>query len=312
LIDADQQAAYNRTSENWFVQPNNMRAPTPLELRPLSPAIGAEVHGVDLGRPLDDETKAALLDAWHKHILLLFRDQDIPEDALLHSADWIGTLGARARPEDRRQEADPYIMLVSNIRENGKAIGSLPDGEMWFHHDMAFVDVPHKATFLHAIEVPSTGGHTLFANMYGAYDRLPQILKVALEGKKVHQIFDFAQTGMPDLNNLEGIKHAIHPAIVQHPVTGKCALYINRLMSATIVGMDRQEARRLLDQIIPYAEDPDIVYEHHWRPGDFIVWDNRCSTHARTDFPAGERRLLRRGMIEGAPMIAAETPTPAR
>ena len=277
-----------------------------LEILPLSPKIGAEVRGVDLGQPLDSVTKAALLDAWHKHILLLFRDQVIPGDALLHSADWIGTLGSRARPENRRQEADPYIMLVSNVRENGKAIGSLPDGEMWFHHDMAFVDVPHKATFLHAIDVPSTGGHTMFANMYAAYDNLPRELKDALTGKQVHQIFDFGQTGMPDLKNLNGIKHAIHPAIVQHPETGKSALYINRLMSATIIGMDHREARQLLDAVIPYAEDPDIVFEHHWQPGDFIVWDNRCSTHARTDFPASERRLLRRGMVEGAPLIAAD------
>jgi taurine dioxygenase len=277
-----------------------------LEFHPLSQAIGAEVRGVDLGKPLDRNTKKALLDAWHQHIVLLFRDQDIPGEALLHSADWIGTLGARARPEDRRQEADPYIMLVSNVRKNGKPIGSLPDGEMWFHHDMAFVDVPHKATFLHAIDVPSTGGHTRFANMYAAYDRLPQDLKDALAGKQVHQVFDFAQTGMPDLNDLEGIKHAVHPAVVQHPVTGKRALYVNRLMSATFVDMDHGKARQLLDRIIPYAEDPAITYEHHWRPGDFIVWDNRCSTHARTDFPASERRLLRRGMIEGAPMIAAK------
>lgn len=276
-----------------------------LEILPLSPAIGAEIRGVDLGKPLDDRTKAALLAAWHEHILLLFRDQNIPGDALLHAADWIGTLGARARPEDRRQEADPYIMLVSNIRENGEPIGSLPDGEMWFHHDMAFVDAPHKATFLHAIEVPSTGGHTLFANMYAAYENLPQSLKNSLDGKKVHQVFDFAQTAMPDLGNLEGIKNAIQPAVVRHPVTGKRALYINRLMSATIVGLDRVEARQLLDDIIPYTEDPAIIYEHHWRPNDFIVWDNRCSTHARTDFPEVERRLLRRGMIEGTPMIAA-------
>jgi len=282
------------------------RAPMTLELIPLSPAIGAEVRGVDLSRPLDSTTKNALLDAWHEHIILLFRDQEFPGDALLHAADWIGALGTRARPEDRRQEADSYIMLVSNIRENGQPIGSLPDGEMWFHHDMAFVDTPHKATFLHAVEVPSTGGHTLYANMYAAYDRLPQELKDALAGKQVHQIFDFGQTGMPDLNNLDGIKHAIQPAIVQHPETGKPALYVNRLMSATIIGMHQQEARQLLDAVIPYAEDPAIIYEHHWQPGDFIVWDNRCSTHARTDFPARERRLLRRGMVEGAPMITAD------
>jgi taurine dioxygenase len=276
-----------------------------IDIRPLSPKIGALVQGVNLGEPLESRVQSTLLDAWHEHILLLFRDQQISDDALLHSADWLGKLGPRARPDDRRQEADPYIMLVSNIRQNGVPIGSLPDGEMWFHHDMAFVDTPHKATFLYAVEVPKSGGNTRFANMYAAYERLPNRLKEAIEGRNVLQIFDFAQTSMPDMANLDGIKHAIQPAVVRHPETGKSALYINRLMTATIEGMDPKAARPLLDEIIAYAEDPAIIYDHCWRPGDYLVWDNRCSTHARTDFSPAERRLLRRGMIEGAPMIAA-------
>ena len=234
------------------------------EIAPLSPAIGAEIHGVDLGKPLDEKTRNALLNAWHDYLLLLFREQDISDDALIHSSDWIGSIGKRARPKDRRQEQDPYIMLVSNIRENGELVGSLPDGEMWFHHDMAFVATPHRATLLYAVEI-----------------------------------------SQPDIDNLDGVKYARQPAIVRHPDTGKCALYINRLMSATLDGMDRTDAENLIDEIIPYAEDPAIIYEHHWCPGDYIVWDNRCSTNARTDFPADQRRLLRRGMIEGDPMIAA-------
>ncbi len=275
------------------------------EIAPLSPAIGAEIHGVDLGKPLDEKTRNALLNAWHDYLLLLFREQDISDDALIHSSDWIGSIGKRARPKDRRQEQDPYIMLVSNIRENGELVGSLPDGEMWFHHDMAFVDTPHRATFLYAVEIPSEGGHTCFANMYAAHDNLPARLRKAITGKTVLQVFDFAQTSQPDIDNLDGVKYARQPAIVRHPDTGKCALYINRLMSATLDGMDRTDAENLIDEIIPYAEDPAIIYEHHWCPGDYIVWDNRCSTHARTDFPADQRRLLRRGMIEGDPMIAA-------
>ena len=276
-----------------------------LEIVPLSPVIGAEIRGIKLCLPQDEATRSALLTAWHDNVLLLFRDQEFPGESLNHSADWIGTLGARARPEERRQETDPYIMLVSNIRENGVPIGSLPDGEMWFHHDMAFVDTPHKATFLHAVEVPETGGNTKFANMYAAYERLPDTLKRSIEGRRVLQVFDFNQTGMPDLNNLDGIKHAVQPAVVRHPETGRRALYVNRLMTATIMDMNPDEARRLLDEVISHAEDPAITYEHHWRTSDYVVWDNRCSTHARTDFHPSERRLLRRGMIEGAPMIAA-------
>jgi len=276
-----------------------------LEIIPLSPAIGAEVRGVDLSQPISTDTHQKLLKAWHKYVLILFRNQNLTDEALLSSSNWIGRLGTRARPADRRQEPDPYIMMVSNIRKNGKLIGSLPDGEMWFHHDMAFVDVPHKATFLYSVEIPKTGGNTKFANMYAAYDLLPERLKKAIEGKRVMQIFDYQETSQPDLSQLGKVKHAWHPAIIRHPETGRKALYINRLMSATFDNMPHKKAKALISEVIPYAEDPSIIYEHIWQPGDFLVWDNRCSTHARTDFPETERRLLKRGMIEGGPLIAA-------
>lgn len=276
-----------------------------IEVVPLSAAIGAEVHGVNLSSPISNNQRQKLLDTWHQHLLILFRNQELTDDDLLRSSDWIGPLGKRSRPADRRQEDNPYIMLVSNIRKNGEPIGSLPDGEMWFHHDMAFVDVPHKATFLYSVEVPKIGGNTKFANMYAAYDLLPDRLKAAIEGKRVMQIFDYKETSQPDLSELDNVKHAWHPAIVEHPGTGRKALYVNRLMSATFEGMPQDEAKSLIAEIISYAEDPSIIYEHIWQPGDFLVWDNRCSTHARTDFPETERRLLKRGMIEGAPLIAA-------
>ncbi len=276
-----------------------------VKITPLSPAIGAEIHGVDLSKPVSADVQQILLRAWHENVLILFRNQNISDKELLSSSDWIGPLGARSRPADRRQEPDPYIMLVSNIRKNGELIGSLPDGEMWFHHDMAFVDVPHKATFLYSVEVPKTGGNTKFVNMYKAHDILPDRLKKALEGKRVMQIFDYKETSQPDLSELDKVKHAWHPAVVQHPDTGRKALYVNRLMSATFDGMPHDEAKALIAEVIAYAEDPSIIYEHIWQPGDFLVWDNRCSTHARTDFPPTERRLLKRGMLEGAPLIAA-------
>ena len=284
---------------------NYWAAPMALEINPLSPTIGAEVRGVDLGQPLSSDTRHELLEAWHKYVLLLFRNQNLTDEALLSSGDWIGRLGTRSRPAGRRQESDPYIMMVSNIRKNGKLIGSLPDGEMWFHHDMAFTDVPHKATFLYSVEVPKVGGNTKFANMYEAYDLLPEKLKKALDGRRVMQIFDYQETGQPELSQLDKVKHAWHPAIIRHPETGVKALYINRLMSATLDNMPNENAKALISEVIPYAEDPSIIYEHKWKPGDFLVWDNRCSTHARTNFPETERRLLKRGMIEGAPFIAA-------
>lgn len=271
-----------------------------MEIRPLSPAIGAEITGVDLRNALDEPTRKALLDAFHEYCILLLRDQRLTEPQLVAGADWLGTLGERSRPSERRQEDNPYIMKVSNIRENGRLIGSLPDGEMYFHHDMAFVEKPHKASFLYAVEIPSTGGNTLYANMYKAHDLVPEDLRARLADRTAIQVYDYTTTERPDIENrLDEIRHFSHPVFITHPVTGRRALYVNRLMTARIDGMDRDESDKVLEELFQYAEDPSIIYEHVWRPGDFIAWDNFCSTHARTDFSAGERRLLLRGMVVG-------------
>ena len=115
--------------------------------------------------------------------------------------------------------------------------------------------------------------------------------KNSLTGKKVLQLFDYKETSQP--------------AIVQHPETGRKALYINRLMTATIEGIPQDKARDIIEEVILYAEHPFVIYEHKWKTGDFLVWDNRCSTHARNNFPSTERRLLKRGMLEGTPLIGA-------
>ena len=271
-----------------------------VEVLPLSPAIGAEVRGVDLSKPVDCRTGALLLDAFHDHSILLLRDQQLTEPALVAGARWLGALGARSRPAERRREDNPYIMKVSNIRENGEPIGSLPDGEMYFHYDMAFVEEPHRASFLYAVEIPSTGGNTLYANMSKAYELVPETLRRQLADRRALQVYDYTTTERPDVDHgLERIRHFWHPLFITHPVTRRKSLYVSRLMTARIDGMDRPESDAILERLFGYAEDPSIIYEHVWKPGDFIAWDNFCSTHARTDFPGGERRLLLRGMVLG-------------
>ncbi len=124
-------------------------------------------------------------------------------------------------------------MLVSNIREDGKPIGVLPDGEMWFHHDMCYSPQPNRASFLYSIEVPSHGGDTMFANMYEAYARLPQKLKDRIEGRTVLQAFDEYQDRRIDLAEkpLSQVPHCVQPIVIRHPETGRRAIYVNRLMS---------------------------------------------------------------------------------
>lgn len=275
---------------------------------PISDALGAEVHGLDLRQPLDRATKAAILDIWHEHMLLLFRNQNLTEEQQLAFASTFGALGVRKRqPEDRPEGAEyDHVMMVTNIRRDGVPIGSLPDGEMFFHHDMCYVEAPHSATMLYSIEVPSRGGDTLIANMCRAYDTLPDDLKARVEGRKVVQVYNYLPTVRVDPDDdFDKYNHRWQPAVIVHPVTGRKALYINELMSVRIDGLSAAESRETLEAIWSHTKKSENVYAHDWTPGDLLMWDNRCTCHARTDFPETETRLLRRCTVTGEPLIAA-------
>jgi taurine dioxygenase len=272
-----------------------------IEATPLSPAIGALVRGVDLSRPLDEAAQATLRQVFYDHVILLIRDQKLDEDGLLRAGGFLGPLSRRGRPTAVQRESNPYITKVSNIRENGQLIGSLPDGEMLFHADASFFEMPHRASFLYAVEVPSAGGNTLFANMYKAYDLVPEALRRRLDGRIVVQEYDYATYEKADraAGRTDNIRRHSHPIFITHPVTKRRSLFVNRLMTKAIEGLPRAESDAILHELFGYAEHPSVVYEHVWRPGDFLAWDNLCSNHARTDFSAAERRLLLRGTVAG-------------
>lgn len=283
-----------------------------LDLRPLTPVVGAEVRGLDLSRPLDEATRSALLDAWHAHIVLLFRDQDISTEDQLRFAGYFGPVGERTRdaakrPEQKSGDYNAKIVMIGNIRnEKGEIVGTLPDGEMWFHYDGGYVEVPNRATLLYAIQVPSKGGNTIMTNMYAACDRVPQRLKDRLAGRKALNIYDYAPRGTEQHKlDLDRVKHFWHPVFTVHPVTGRKVLYVSRLMTAKIEGLPDDESKAILEELFAISEDPAIHYEHVWRPRDLLVWDNRCSSHARTDFSPQETRQLRRCAVLGERPIAA-------
>ncbi len=277
-----------------------------LEIIPLNANIGAEIRGVDLSQPVEAATAGALRDAWTRHVVLLFRDQLLSDQALKRSADWLGAASDIVMPLDRRGDDDVAVALISNILDQaGQPIGALGDGEMWFHHDNCYTAEPDKGTWLYAVELPSQGGHTLFANGYLAYDALPDRLRRAIAGRRVLRVYDWTIRQRPDTSNLDGMAHFWQPAVVAHPATGRKALYIDRLMTVAVEGYGTAESKALLDELFPHIERTD--YEHVWRLGDYVLWDNRCSAHARTDFPADQRRLLKRGKIAGEKLIAAAT-----
>ena len=270
---------------------------------PLTKHIGAEIRGIDLARPADAATAAALKELWLSHVILVFRGQNLSQTDLLRVTGYFGKLGALARPKEFQPPGFgrllDNVMLISNIRENGEPIGALPDGEMMFHHDMLHAKVPHKGTCLYSVEVPARGGNTLFANCYTAYETMPAALREALEGRKAFHHYNYGSVQKGDGKGVAAFAESVHPVFRTHEETGRKAVYVNRLMTERVVDLAPEESARLLAQVFDHSENSAWVYEHAWRPGDLIVWDNRCSMHARTDFSPSERRLLLRTTIEG-------------
>jgi len=276
-----------------------------LEFVPLSPAIGIEVRNLDAGKPVDDEKASNLRRAWAENSILLLRNQDLTEQQQFAYARIYGEVAARVKPpvEKRSYRADPEnpMQIVTNaIDNNGKPIGSLGDGEMWFHTDKCYVKKPHRASFLYAVEIPSEGGHTKFASLYNGYERLPEELKKKLVGRKVLQMYDYTKTEPGDLNQpLEDLLHYWQPVFVTNPDTTRKAVYISRLMSRRIEGYSDDESQAIIDAVSDVVEAPDNIYEHVWTPGDIIIWDNLSCLHARTEWPRDQRRTLRRVTIKG-------------
>jgi taurine dioxygenase len=273
-------------------------APAEFSVRPLSPALGAEILGVDLRKPIDDALAAKLIGAWHKHLVILLRGQELTEDDQVRFA---GKFGPPAKIHTQQfVRSHPAVMLISNIREGGKPIGALPDGEMQFHTDQCHQEIPAKASMLYAIEIPNVGGNTLFANTYTAYETLPDDIKRRIDGRRALNAYDYGTAATVRKAEVpDGAPCFAHPVVRTHPATGRKALYVNRLMTRRIEGLPVQESEELLNALFDHQEQPQFIYEHVWRPGDIVIWDNRCTLHARTDFSADERRLLRRVTILG-------------
>jgi taurine dioxygenase len=280
------------------ISPAQVRAETPTATL-LSPAIGAEIVGLDLRAPLDDAQFEAVLRTWHHHCVLLFRKQHLEAEDQLRFAGRFGEL-SKVINNHSKNSGHPSVMLVSNIRKDGQLIGGLPDGEMYFHSDQCYVERPIKATTLYAIELPRQGGNTLFANTYLAYETLPADVQRQIAGLKAMNVYDYDNNPtMRGSTIRDGVPHYAHPIVRTHPDTRRKALFVNRLMTDHILDMPRAESDRLLGLLFDHQEQRRFVYEHVWSPGDLMLWDNRCSLHARTDFDASERRLLRRVAILG-------------
>jgi taurine dioxygenase len=282
----------------------NVAAEIAFDIVPLSRHIGAEIRGPDLREPLDAAASRRIHQAWLDHSVLLFRGQTLSQEDLLRVTECFGTVGELGRPAKFFPKGYsrllPNIMMISNIRENGETIGALPDGEMMFHHDMIHKEMPHNGTLLYSLEIPTYGGDTMFASGYAAYDTLDPAIRAKLEGRRAFHHYNYGATQRGGAGGVGATSESSHPIFRTHDETGRKAIYVNRLMTQRIDGLPEQESDALLEALFDHSEKPEFVYRHVWKVGDLLLWDNRCSTHARDDFPSDQRRLMLRTTVKGS------------
>jgi taurine dioxygenase len=270
---------------------------TTIDIEPLSDALGVAVRGIDLRQEVDERTQGELQNLFARHCVLCFPDQKISAEDQRRFAAMFGRVdgGYRSKSSgDLKESATRGVMLVSNIRKDGKPIGSLPDGEMMFHSDGAHREFPYRATTLFGIRIPSTGGNTLFANLQAAYDALSPEMKERVENLETQTVYDYAAQDRGTIGEDPTLPRARHALVKTHPVTGRKSLYLSRLMTEKILNTGHDESEALLAELFDHAEKSEFVYSHKWTPGDLVIWDNRSTNHARTDFSDDEQRLLRR------------------
>ena len=270
------------------------------EVVKLGKSLGAEVRGVDLTRPMDDETFRFVHKAWLDNLVIVLRGQSLDTDSQVAFGLRFGEPAPTQTANIVRRTEHPAIMYISNRKENGKFIDQLPEGEMQFHIDQCYTERPPKATILHSMNIPSSGGDTVFSNHYLAYECLPQKVKESIDGRRVLNVYDYQNAGTTKNAKIrEDAPQFWHPIVRTHPETGRKCLFVNRLMSMKLEGLDQGESDDLLETMFEAIERPEHIWAHEWRVGDLLMWDNRCTSHARRDFPAQELRLMRRLTIKG-------------
>jgi len=284
-------------------------ATPPLEIVPLGEAIGAEVRGAELSA-LDTEDFERIHAAWLDHLVLLFRDQNLSIDQHVAFSRRFGELQPAPVTLQGKPWLDDYpdIAVMSNIVKNGQRIGSLGDGEAIWHTDMSYKERPPSASLLYAREIPADGsGNTGFANMYRAYEELPDAMRSQVDGLTIvhdesRNSADEQRKGYPVVTDPSKAPGARHPAVRVHPETGRRALFLGRRRNAFVLGCTLDESENLLDELWEQATRATLTWHHHWRLNDLLMWDNRCTLHRRDSFDASLRRIMHRTQVKGGPV----------
>jgi len=277
-----------------------------MTVTPLTPAVGVEIGNVDL-TAVSAAQFAQIEAAWHRHSVLLFRGQKLTDDDLLAFSRRFGELDPPPNQERGRQSPPGYpdIYVVSNVlNDKGEPIGALGAGEAVWHTDMSYLDLPPDASMLYALEIPPSGGNTSFCGMQAVWQALPAALKAKLGARRIKHDGTFnsggyVRQGITPTDDPHKAPGAWHPAICMHAVTGEASLYLGRRRNSYIEDLPRAESDALLDELWAFVDSPQFIYEHHWRIGDLVVWDNRSTMHRRDPFDNASRRVMHRTQIKG-------------
>ncbi|HWA45453.1 MAG TPA: TauD/TfdA family dioxygenase [Hypericibacter adhaerens] len=275
-----------------------------IDVIPTGAALGAEVRGVDVSRELDAGGKTAIKAAYLKHKAIFIRGQQLDDEQLLAFSAIFGRVLRDDRPVDYHRELDtryPGIVdVVSNVEIDGKPIGALGSGEAIWHSDT--MPIPNSALILHGLEIPARGSNTRFVNMTAAYAALPEDFKQQIDRRIVihgRTNYDLVKKDKPEKIDPSQSPGPWFPLVRTHGDTGEKSIFLGRQGDGYIVGLPVEESNALLERIWNHVTQPKFQWEHEWRQGDVLVWDNRCTIHSRGAVIPGGRRRLHRTTVEG-------------
>ena len=286
-------------------------------IQPTGGALGADVHGVDLSKPVSEAVFKHIAAAWSDHLVLRFAGQRIDDHMLMQFSARFGHLDRVPIAAANFDRADSgltddvreWVTVISSVVKDGKPVGGLGSYELVWHTDMSYNPLPPRASLLYALEVPPDGGNTGFLNMYTAYETLSPELKRAVEGRSC--IHDSSRNSAGELRkgfqrtlDVRRTPGAVHPLVRLHPVTKRKALFLGRRPGAYVHGLSVEESEALLDAVWAHATQERFAWYQKWRAGDLVLWDNRCVMHRRDAFDESLRRLMHRTQIIGDPVLA--------
>lgn len=277
-----------------------------IQINPLSDALGAEIIGLDLSHPLDGADGAAVHEAFLDRHLLCFRG------APLNAADFANVARLFGEPQlqllrSQRDDQAPEVSILDSTyaRAEDKPEDLRHVRLTGWHTDDSYFEVPAKATLLQSIEIPDSGGQTSFCNTRLAYENLSSTEKNRLDGLRAAHRYDTARAPVPPKSRtqaeMDETPEVAHPLVRTHEDTGKKALYFNANRTDRVLDVTHEDSEALLQWILACMTQPEYRYDHEWRVGDLLIWDNRCLVHSvNMDFPVGQRRLHQRILLQGS------------